>query len=232
MTSQRVEYWDGRWKNNQSPWHKNEKNDFLVNHFSHIIKYKNPARILVPLCGKAVDMKWMYDLGHSVVGIEGVVEPIIQFFTEQKLEYHKEVIGTSPCYSTEDGRLKIIHSDLFSIDPELCGKFDAVWDRGSLVAIYQEDREKYAELIKKILAEDFSYLVATMVYDQSQFPGPPRSVPVEEIKTLFGDKCDIQVLEEVNRNADPTSSYSPKVRWNIDECYETIVLLSRKNPTQ
>ena len=58
MTSQRVEYWDGRWKNNQSPWHKNEKNDFLVNHFSHIIKYKNPARILVPLCGKAVDMKW------------------------------------------------------------------------------------------------------------------------------------------------------------------------------
>merc|ERR1712136_561636 len=146
MTSQRVEYWDGRWKNNQSPWHKNEKNDFLVNHFSHIIKYKNPARILV--------------------------------------------------------------------------------------AIYQEDREKYAELIKNLLAEDFSYLVATMVYDQSQFPGPPRSVPVEEIKTLFGDKCDIQVLEEVNRNADPTSSYSPKVRWNIDECYETIVLLSRKNPTQ
>ena len=104
----------------------------------------------------------MYDLGHSVVGIEGVAEPIIQFFTEQKLEYHMEVIGTSPCYSvstalplhlfhsshlsciiqTEDGRLKIIHSDLFSIDPELCGKFDAVWDRGSLVAIYQEDREK------------------------------------------------------------------------------------------
>ena len=47
---------------------------------------------------------------------------------------------------------------------------------------------RYAELIKKILAEDFSYLVATMVYDQSQFPGPPRSVPVEEIKTLFGNK--------------------------------------------
>jgi len=228
----RVEYWDTKWKNNQSWWHLNGPNASLVNHFSHITKCKNPARILVPLCGKAVDMKWMYDLGHSVVGIEGIAEPIIQFFTEQKLEYHKEVIGTSPCYSTEDGRLKIIHSDLFSIDPELCGKFDAVWDRGSLVAIYQEDREKYAELIKKILAEDFSYLVATMVYDQSQFPGPPRSVPVEEIKTLFGDKCDIQVLEEVNRNADPTSSYSPKVRWNIDECYETIVLLSRKNPTQ
>merc|ERR1712136_91587 len=197
MTSQRVEYWDGRWKNNQSPGHKNEKNDFLVNHFSHIIKYKNPARILVPLCGKAVDMKWMYDLGHSVVGIEGVVEPIIQFFTEQKLEYHMEVIGTSPCYSTEDGRLKIIHSDLFSIDPELCGKFDAVWDRGSLVAIYQEDREKYAELMENIFKEDFSYLLTTVAYDQSKFSGPPRSVPEKEIERLFGHFCDITILEKL-----------------------------------
>jgi len=105
----------------------------------------------------------MYDLGHSVVGIEGVVEPIIQFFTEQKLEYHVEVMGSCSCYSvnaarlssfyfgltlifldmqTEDGRLKIFHSDLLLIDPEVCGKFDAIWDRGSLVAIYQEDREK------------------------------------------------------------------------------------------
>merc|ERR1712071_363019 len=67
MASQRVDYWDGRWKANQSPWHKNETNNFLVNHFSHITKIKTPARILVPLCGKAVDMKWMYDSGHSVV---------------------------------------------------------------------------------------------------------------------------------------------------------------------
>ena len=54
----RVEYWDTKWKNNQSWWHLNGPNASLVNHFSHITKRKNPARILVPLCGKAVDMKW------------------------------------------------------------------------------------------------------------------------------------------------------------------------------
>ena len=48
----------------------------------------------------------------------------------------------------------------------------------------------------------------------------------------LGDKCDVQILEDVDRNADPTSSYSPKVRWNIDECHEVVVLLSRKNPRQ
>ena len=57
----------------------------------------------------------MYDLGHSVVGIEGVVEPIIQFFTEQKLEYHMEVIGTSPCYSVSTALpLHLFHSSHFS----------------------------------------------------------------------------------------------------------------------
>ena len=44
-----------------------------------------------------------------------------------------------------DGRLKIFHSDLFSIDSEICGKFDAIWDRGSLVAIYHQDRKRYNE---------------------------------------------------------------------------------------
>ena len=63
-----------------------------------------------------------------------------------------KIIGTTKFYmqalifsliaQTEDGRLKIVHSDLFSIDPEACGKFDGVWDRGSLVAIYHEDRER------------------------------------------------------------------------------------------
>merc|ERR1712071_706804 len=90
MTSQRVEYWDAKWKANQSSWHIDGTNHFLVKYFNHITKIKNPARILVPLCGKAVDVKWMYDLGHSVVGIEGVEEPIIQFFTEQHLEYLKK----------------------------------------------------------------------------------------------------------------------------------------------
>jgi len=195
MTSQRVEYWDAKWKANQSSWHIDGTNHFLVKYFNHITKIKNPARILVPLCGKAVDVKWMYDLGHSVVGIEGVEEPIIQFFTEQHLEYRKEMVGNCPCYSTEDGRIQIFHSDLFLIDAEVVGKFDGIWDRGSLVAIYQEDREKYAELMKKLLNESFAYVLITVAYDQSKFSGPPRSVPENEMNRLFGDFCDVNILE-------------------------------------
>jgi hypothetical protein len=46
---------------------------------------------------------------------------------------------------------------------------------------------RYAKLMKSLLNETFGYLIDTMQYDQSQYPGPPLSVPVEEVKHLFGN---------------------------------------------
>lgn len=40
--------------------------------------------------------------------------------------------------------------------------------------------------MKSLLNENFAYLIDTMKYDQSQYTGPPLSVPVEEVKNLFG----------------------------------------------
>ena len=58
MEKDRLQYWDGKYKSNAAPWHKDDVNQFLVNNFSHILKVKNPVRVLVPLCGKTFDMKW------------------------------------------------------------------------------------------------------------------------------------------------------------------------------
>lgn len=43
---------------------------------------------------------------------------------------------------TTDGRLKIFNCDLFAMDPLICGTFDGIWDRGSLVAISPDDRKR------------------------------------------------------------------------------------------
>jgi len=48
---------------------------------------------------------------------------------------------------TRDGRLKIFNCDLFAVDPLICGTFDGIWDRGSLVAISPDDRKKYATVL-------------------------------------------------------------------------------------
>ena len=44
----------------------------------------------------------------------------------------------------------------------------------------------YAKLLKSLLNAIFGYQIQTMQFDQSQYPGPPLSVPIEEMKHLFG----------------------------------------------
>ncbi|EFX78966.1 hypothetical protein DAPPUDRAFT_304984 [Daphnia pulex] len=226
---ERVEYWSKRWQAEDAPWHKADVNRFLMSYFDRVCKIKEgKLRIFVPLCGKTQDLRWIYDRGHEVVGLDGVEKPILEFFKEQGLAYTKGNEGGFPFFASDDGRLKIYNCDLFALNPEICGKFDGIWDRGSLVAILALEREKYAKLMKSLLNETFGYLIDTMQYDQSQYPGPPLSVPVEEVKHLFGDTCEIETLLTVNTNADPTSPISAKIRWNVDECYEIILLLKAK----
>ena len=130
---------------------------------------------------------------------------------------------------SEDGRLKIYKCDLLTVETSLLGKFDFIWDRGSLVAIFAEDRIQYTNLMKQLFGPSCSYLIDTIVYDQSKFGGPPRSVPPTEIEKLFSDVCEVCILESVDRNLDPESPESPKMKWNIDICHEVILLLKYRN---
>lgn len=46
-------------------------------------------RIFLPLCGKAGDLNWLYQAGHTVLGVEGVPFVVEQFFRENKIEHEK-----------------------------------------------------------------------------------------------------------------------------------------------
>merc|ERR1711962_1604461 len=127
----RMEHWDGRWEEGKTGWHKTDVNPVLAAHHPKLLT-QTGRRVLVPLCGKTLDMKWLYDSGHTVVGIEGILKPVLEFFSEQQLEFNIKELPWAKIYQTQDERLKIYVCDLFNMDVEHMGKFDAVWDRGSL----------------------------------------------------------------------------------------------------
>ena len=58
-------------------------------------------------------------------------------------------------YSTADGRITIFACNLFDVTPEMVGKVDAVWDRGSFVALSFDTRPRYAELLKRLVGNSF-----------------------------------------------------------------------------
>ena len=64
--------------------------------------------------------------------------------------------------------------------------FDCVWDRGSLVALPEEYRDKYTSHIMTLLKSNFRYLLDTFIYDRALYPGPPHSVDLNEVQRLYG----------------------------------------------
>ena len=59
--------WLDRWREGNIGWHQNEGNKGLQQYWP---KLPNSSRVLVPLCGKTVDMAWLNRKGMDVTGVE------------------------------------------------------------------------------------------------------------------------------------------------------------------
>ena len=86
--------WDQLWADNFSPWHKEDVNPNLAANLATTVKasgHTEPehVRFFVPLCGKSVDMKFLYDAGFQVIGVEGVEKACKEFMEENKFDYQK-----------------------------------------------------------------------------------------------------------------------------------------------
>jgi hypothetical protein len=63
--------WNDLWLDNFVPWHKAEVNPKLASHLSTAVRASGKPdpgliRFFVPLCGKSVDLKFLYDRGFQV----------------------------------------------------------------------------------------------------------------------------------------------------------------------
>ncbi|XP_054969186.1 thiopurine S-methyltransferase isoform X3 [Pan paniscus] len=160
----------------------------LKKHLDTFLKGKSGLRVFFPLCGKAVEMKWFADRGHSVVGVEISELGIREFFTEQNLSYSEEPITEIPgtkVFKSSSGNISLYCCSIFDLPRTNIGKFDMIWDRGALVAINPGDRKCYADTMLSLLGKKFQYLLCVLSYDPTKHPGPPFYVPHAEIERLF-----------------------------------------------
>ena len=73
---------------------------------------------MFPFCGKVIDMKYFWEQGHQVYGIDCAPEAIQDFYAEQGIEYDTKTMddGKSVCYSTKDGRMNLINTNFYTLD--------------------------------------------------------------------------------------------------------------------
>jgi thiopurine S-methyltransferase len=79
------EFWHKKWASNQIGFHLPQVNPYLQR-FWPDLNLSSHARVLVPLCGKSLDLLWLAGRGHRVLGIELSEKAVEGFFSEQQLQ--------------------------------------------------------------------------------------------------------------------------------------------------
>ncbi|XP_070395721.1 probable thiopurine S-methyltransferase [Dermacentor albipictus] len=91
------EFWSHLWKEGLSTWQQEGVTKLLNDNKEVIIAGKSRARVFIPLCGKARELKWFYDLGHTVIGVEFVEECVRSYFTESGLQLEEATCPIINC---------------------------------------------------------------------------------------------------------------------------------------
>ena len=184
--------WESRWQEGRIGFHLPEVNSYLIRYADQLLK-EAPESVFVPLCGKTHDLTWLATKTNKVVGVELVRRAVEDFYHENKLNRSSSPSGKLELFSNPS--IDIFQGDFFDLKPEQTGLFDSIYDRGSIVAFDQAERDKYTEHLLSFLSPGGRMLIITLEYDQSQMTGPPFSVPVEEIEKHFAKHGRLELFE-------------------------------------
>lgn len=186
------EFWHKRWSTNQIGFHLPEVNPYLQRFWSQL-GVEQGSRVLVPLCGKTLDLLWLAQQGYSVLGVELSEKAAADFFLEHQLEPSVSEEGAFKVFRAAD--IEIRCGDFFALSPEDVSDCTALYDRAALIALPGPMRERYAAHLQKILPQCVGLLI-TLDYSQGEMPGPPFSVGDDEVQRLLGEVWRLEVLQE------------------------------------
>ena len=190
-----TQFWLERWQANQTGFNQQQVNSHLQRYWP-TLGLKPGSRVLVPLCGKSLDMLWLEAQGYRIIGIELSRIAAESFFTENGLvpEIHEE----KHCTRFVHEKTELICGDFFRLTAEDIGQIDAFYDRASLIALTADQRSGYANHLAQLLQSGTPGLLITLDYDQHEMSGPPFAVSLEEVLQLFESSCAVEHLFHYN----------------------------------
>ncbi|WAR22960.1 TPMT-like protein [Mya arenaria] len=142
------EAWKQRWVDRNIAFHQDKPDPYLAEEEARMFGGQ-PRTVFQPLCGKTTDMIWMWERGHTVVGVEVAEQGVREFFEENGLTPESEAVENVGTQYT----------------------FDVIYDRRSLVAINTADHRRYRDLLLSLMKPDGVYYLSVLEYDPAVWPG-------------------------------------------------------------
>ncbi|WP_313646613.1 thiopurine S-methyltransferase [Pseudomonas sp.] len=212
-------FWQQRWANQQIGFHQAEVNPYLKRYWPQL-QLPAASRVLVPLCGKSLDLAWLAGQGHNVLGVELSRQAVADFFTEHGLEAKVRQQGAFEIWRTAG--LEIWCGDFFALQPQDTSDCVGLYDRAALIALPPPMRSAYLRQLCAVLPEQCQGIVVTLEYPQSRLPGPPFSVNEQEVRQGFAG-WQVEALDAVE-----LIEHSPKfVQAGVASLLERVYRIGR-----
>eukprot|EP00635_Sarcinochrysidales_sp_CCMP3193_P008040 CAMPEP_0118900496 /NCGR_PEP_ID=MMETSP1166-20130328/6589_1 /TAXON_ID=1104430 /ORGANISM="Chrysoreinhardia sp, Strain CCMP3193" /LENGTH=229 /DNA_ID=CAMNT_0006839641 /DNA_START=68 /DNA_END=754 /DNA_ORIENTATION=- len=198
----RLAAWQARWQASCDA--RREPSFHLADIHPSLLRFEGSLRrprVLVPLCGKCNELKYLAERGFDVVGVDGVRRALDGFCRDhdgdatQQQQQRESYVVRFPAGPRET-TLRYVVSDFLTID---LGSFDACWDRGAFVAIEPCDRDEYVRVLAKHVTGTL-LLVAT---EHDPFLdgrlGPPYSLTRDDVLRYFGAFFHVDLLQKEDK---------------------------------
>ncbi len=185
-------FWRERWQNKDIGFHQPAIHEMLQKHWPQL-GLEAGARVFVPLCGKSLDMVWLAEQGHRVIGAELSEIAIDDFFAERGLEPAARTVGNFVVKSA--GAYELWCGDIFKLPADAAAGVAGVYDRAALVALPPDLQDRYAAKLGELVPTAGPILLVALDYEQQQMTGPPFAVPRSQVDRLFSGKYAITELE-------------------------------------
>jgi thiopurine S-methyltransferase len=217
------EFWHARWRSGQIGFHQPTVNRLLERHWPRVVAGLPPgAPVYVPLCGKSLDLAWLAERGHRVVGSELSGIALAEFLGGAR----PAISAAGPAHRAYDaGPYRLIEGDACTLQPEQTGPLAAVYDRAALVALPEGSmRADYAASLVRLLAPEAPGLLLSFEFPQDRRPGPPFSLPRAAVEAVLAADFEIEELERSDVIAE-----NPKFAASgIEQLWEVAYRLRRR----
>lgn len=210
MSSRDNHLWLKLWRDRRADFHQKTVNRYLARFWPNLARPQG-SRVFVPLCGKSLDMIWLAEQGHEVIGVELSPIAVRAFFRENRLQPSRRRIGDFTLW--EHGRISILCGDYFSLDKADLGQVDTVYDRAALTALPEDVRRLYVAHLRKIVPANAGVLLLT-IEDAAEDDPLEQAIGVDkELTALYSEGFEISLKHvESVFETDPQAPKQPPRR--------------------
>lgn len=188
-----ISYWQSRWQNNKTGWHMDEVFPLLKTFWPRL-QIKPGTSVLVPLCGKSLDLDWLAAQGHHVIGVDVSKKAINEVMDRLEATFTESTKGNLTCYTSDT--MTLWWGDFMKLRRAWLPDIAAIYDKAALIALPPEQRSHYASHLQKLVEPETPMLLNCFEYKQEEMSGPPFAVFYKELQQLYGNRYHIKQLHE------------------------------------